>query len=356
MEKISVIVPIYNAEKYLSECIDSILLQSHDNLEIILINDGSTDKCKDICKKYLSNNTTIKFIDKENSGVSDTRNKGIEIATGKYVMFVDADDILTKNACEVLYNEIENKNADFITCNYINITQDGILYEKPIFDTDKYTNCKLTFEDKFTSSVLMTCSASNKIFRMSFLNENNIRFEKGMIAEDSIFSNLCFIKSKNVYYINDILYYYRQRQIDKKSISTNCSLEYFYNISKSYKLIYENFKLNNRLDYYRLFYAKTLTYIMYKFIDATNLNYKEKEEVLNELKWFFDLSKKIKSYPYNETLLLLIEHILNEEIDLVIDYSEKLAKLRLNIDFDTKDKILQMDIINKFNKESILNV
>ncbi len=356
MDKISVIVPIYNADKYLSRCIDSILMQSYKNIEIILVNDGSTDKCKDICEEYINKDDRIVFIDKENSGVSDARNKGIEIATGKYVMFVDADDILTKNACEILYNEIENKNADYITSNYINMTQDGILYDKPILDINKYTNCKLTFENKYVSSILMTCIVANKIFRLSFLNENNIRFEKGMIAEDSIFSNLCFIKSKNVYYINDVIYCYRQRNVDKKSISTDCSLNYFNNISKSYKLIYENFRINNRLDYYKLFYAKTLTYIMYKFIDATNLIYEEKKEVLNELGWFFELSKKLKIYPYNETLLLLLEHILNEEIDLAIDYSVRLAKLRMNIDFDTKDKMLQIDIINKFNKESILNV
>ena len=113
---ISIIVPIYNAEKYLNKCIDSIINQSKKELEIILINDGSTDNSENIIKKY--DDKRIKYFKNKNQGIGKTRNFGIKKATGKYIMFLDSDDYLDKDACKYLFNKIEKENLDIVVCDF----------------------------------------------------------------------------------------------------------------------------------------------------------------------------------------------------------------------------------------------
>ena len=117
-DKISIIVPVYNVEKYLSECLDSIINQSYKNIEIILINDGSTDSSLEICQKYQKNDKRIKLISQANKGLSISRNNGMKIATGKYIMFVDSDDIIHSRMIEVLYKEIKNNKCQMAVCKF----------------------------------------------------------------------------------------------------------------------------------------------------------------------------------------------------------------------------------------------
>ena len=109
MEKVSVIIPIYNAEKFLSLCLESIINQTYKNLEIVLVNDGSLDNSIEICRQYAERDNRIKIIDDKNRGVSYARNKGIEKATGQYILFIDSDDIVKKNYIDILVKKI-NKN------------------------------------------------------------------------------------------------------------------------------------------------------------------------------------------------------------------------------------------------------
>lgn len=114
MQFISIIVPIYNVEKYLPQCLDSIINQTYKNLEIILIDDGSTDNSGKICDKYKLLDNRIIVIHKSNGGLSDARNTGINIATGDYISFVDADDFIDKNMYTILFQKINTTNADII--------------------------------------------------------------------------------------------------------------------------------------------------------------------------------------------------------------------------------------------------
>ena len=114
---VSVIVPIYKVEKYLNKCVDSIINQSYKNLEIILVDDGSPDKCGEICDKYAEKDSRVKVIHKENGGLSDARNAGIDIAKGDYLLFVDSDDWITSNICEVLIKNANDNLSDIIACN-----------------------------------------------------------------------------------------------------------------------------------------------------------------------------------------------------------------------------------------------
>lgn len=117
--KISIIVPIYNVEKYLQKCVDSILCQTYKNLEIILVNDGSPDNCPAICDEYAKKDKRIKVIHKQNGGVSSARNAGLDVATGKYVQFVDSDDWVEPEYSKTMINLIEENNCDLGICGYI---------------------------------------------------------------------------------------------------------------------------------------------------------------------------------------------------------------------------------------------
>ena len=112
--KISIVVPMYNVEKYLPECVDKLLDQTYKNLEIILVDDGSPDNCGKIADDYAKKDERVKVIHKPNGGLSDARNVGMDVATGEYLMFTDSDDFLFPSACEVLVNKIEKENADYV--------------------------------------------------------------------------------------------------------------------------------------------------------------------------------------------------------------------------------------------------
>ncbi|MGN1326481.1 MAG: glycosyltransferase family 2 protein, partial [Clostridia bacterium] len=147
MPKITVIMPVYNVEKYLEEAIDSVIYQTYQNLEIILIDDGSTDNSGNICDEYAKKDSHIKVIHQENKGLSGARNTGLDIATGEYIMFIDSDDIFPKDACEKMLKFMEEKDADYIVGNYTNMSEEGEIWEKPIFDTNKYVEFRLSIED-----------------------------------------------------------------------------------------------------------------------------------------------------------------------------------------------------------------
>ena len=130
---ISVIVPIYNVENYLRKCLDSILEQTFHNLEILLVNDGSTDGSGQICQEYVEKDNRIRYFEKENGGLSDARNYGIEQAQGEYLTFVDSDDWVTETYIEELYSKLQYYNADISICNYFRFQDSNVTFYKHVF-------------------------------------------------------------------------------------------------------------------------------------------------------------------------------------------------------------------------------
>lgn len=336
--KISIVVAVYNVEKYLSECIESIINQTYSNLEIILVDDGSPDNSGNIAEEYAKKDKRIKVIHKENGGLSDARNAGMKAATGDYLMFSDSDDFLIENACELLVNKIEKEQADYVIGNYINCYEDGQLWEKPIFDLEKYKEFKLNIKDYKDSFYIMNSGVWNKIFNMNFIRNLELEFVVGLPAEDAIFTTYCFIKAKKVFYIPQLVYVYRQREAGT-SISMNCTLKYFNGISKAYNIIYKNFKENNQLGFYRFFYAKSMTYMLYKFIDSQLLSEEEKIEALSNMRWFYKLSKELNVPACQSSLELIIDKIINGDYKDVIDICKVIAEVRLFMPQDIKEKM-----------------
>ena len=132
MNDISIIVPIYNAEKYLNRCIDSLVNQTKKELEIILINDGSTDSSEDIINSY--KDSRIKHFSNKNQGIGKTRNFGLKKATGKYIMFCDSDDYLEKDTCEEMFKKIEEDNLDLVICDFFIETDQGKIKKEKLID------------------------------------------------------------------------------------------------------------------------------------------------------------------------------------------------------------------------------
>lgn len=211
MKKISVIVPIYNAEKYLARCLDSILTQADENVELILINDGSKDKSEEIINTYIGRyKAAIKYIKKENSGVANTRNLGLEKATGDYIIFVDSDDYIDKNLFKSLKPYME-KNIDIIKYKAIIETEEeekiGQL-EGPIFDvtTGEEAFSKLCFEDEMVDALWVYA------YKRELFTKNKLKFLKDADHEDFGLIPLAILKAKTFISTDIQGYHYVQSQ------------------------------------------------------------------------------------------------------------------------------------------------
>ena len=191
---LSIIIPIYNAEKYLSECLDSIILSNSSDIEIILINDGSTDSSLSICEKYRRKDNRIKLYSQENSGVSTARNNGIRYSNSKYIMFVDSDDVLCNNWDSILA-EISTKDFYYFTKTF----NDNLLRKQLLTYVIGNNDENICFAGPFS-----------KIFKRDFLIENHINFNSDLInGEDMLFNVACLTKSDNYKIINYSFYKYR---------------------------------------------------------------------------------------------------------------------------------------------------
>lgn len=209
---ISIIVPVYNVEKYLEQCVDSIINQTYKNLEIILVNDGSTDNSGVICDKYKQIDHRIKVMHKENGGQSSARNIGLDIANGKYVGFVDSDDWIESDMYESLYKRLSFYNADIVTCgcileyfNFKNVdVRDREENTVEIFDSNKKEQlCKNFFCHKLYSS-----GPCDKLYRITLFD--NIRFPENKFYEDNYIALEILLKAKVIIASNDKYYHYRQ--------------------------------------------------------------------------------------------------------------------------------------------------
>lgn len=210
---ISVIVPVYNVEKYLKKCVDSILAQTYANLEIILVDDGSPDNCPAICDEYSKKDSRIVVIHKENGGLSDARNAGLEIARGEYIGFVDSDDYIAPEMYEVLLFTAQKNDADIALCNYIRVNED---YEKIESDTigKRATDRKYSREE-FICELMQPYGdyyivAWNKLYKSSIFC--GLCFEVGKQHEDQFIIHYIVDRCNIIASTKRDLYYYVQRK------------------------------------------------------------------------------------------------------------------------------------------------
>ena len=211
---ISIVIPVYNMEKYLRECLESVCNQTFNNIEIIIVNDGSIDNSKIIIEEYLEKDSRIVFIDKENTGLSDSRNIGLKNARGKYILFLDSDDYLNKNCCKTLYNEMEQENIDLLRLNYNIIYKDefikkNISYKKmgkKIFRLNEYIK-------NMNKKNLYNFNVWSYLFKKEIIENNCIKFDKELhIGEDDIFTIEYLNYCQKIKVLDKNLYFYRIRE------------------------------------------------------------------------------------------------------------------------------------------------
>lgn len=217
--KISVIIPVYNVEKYLSQCLDSVLGQDLNDIEVICINDGSKDGSLEILKQYQSKDDRLVVIDKKNEGVSVARNKGLEAAKGKYVAFLDGDDFFEPNCFEKIYQKAESFDVDvFVFGHVVFDSGEKIVWENPYLDG---TEGKLPWEGK-AIYLFMAC-VWGRLYRLDFLKKHKLEFPIGIkIAEDTIFNVLCYLKKPTIAYTTEKFYDYRMNRIDSAMSDFSC--------------------------------------------------------------------------------------------------------------------------------------
>ena len=214
-DKITVIVPVYNVENYLRKCLDSIIAQTYKNIEIIVVNDGSTDASGQICQEYTQIDNRIVYIEKENGGLSEARNVGLDKMTGSYVTFIDSDDWVELDYVEILYKKIIEYQADISVGNYYSYNEDEKTYYFHIYGDSYYEkvydNISI-FENLYESQEMKSfalISACGKLYKAKLFDY--LRFDKGKLGEDGYLNQKMYLYVNKVVYLNQGLYAYRQR-------------------------------------------------------------------------------------------------------------------------------------------------
>lgn len=245
---VSVIIPVYNVEEYLHQCIESVLAQTYPFFEIILVDDGSTDKSGNICDEYILKDNRIYVIHQENRGLSEARNAGVEKATGKYIYFLDSDDWILAETFVKLVKKIDSTNADFVFFD-ANSFEDGNpekeIKQNYLRHKEYMTDCGYNLLKELQENGEYHSAVPLLFIRKSFYDNLNLKFVKGILYEDMVFTYEIFCRGNKVSYINEPFYQRRYRSgsimTAKKSLKNFRSAREVYvlvrNISKELNLI-----------------------------------------------------------------------------------------------------------------------
>lgn len=260
---ISVIVPIYNMEKYLARCLDSIVNQTYKDLEIILVDDGSTDNSRKICDEYAKKDKRIKVIHKSNQGVSAARNDGIDIAGGEYYAFVDSDDYVSSKMFERLYSNAVRYNADISVCDFVSTS--GSEYSGTLSDCVVDMNSDLALKHLYIDADLGFVILCGKLFRKELFD--GIRLPVGIkCAEDNYITYKLLYKAKNVVFEKSKLYMYFQRSDSETKTFDSSSAEDFKAFAEQMKF----WKSENRMDLHRMCFVRCFKRLCLTLDCATN--------------------------------------------------------------------------------------
>lgn len=301
---ISIIIPVYNVEQYLKECLESILQQTYKNLEIIIINDGSTDGSKAIVTPYLKDKR-IKYIEQTNKGLSGARNKGLKNSTGKYVLFVDSDDYIEKNMIKEIIFLMETCNVDLVRFNADSFVEEvnENLNENNYNFSHRLEENKLYEEESLDMNRRTFCS-SVCLYMMTreLINNNQLTFHENIFHEDELFTTQVFLNTKKMMYKN-VSYYHRRYRND--SIMTDISTEKKMLSFNSYIILFnelgEMLKSKTYNQKQKKFIKRQMISI-YSGLKNSQINKKIKKNAL----------KKINSITIKDKLFLFFQKIVTQ--------------------------------------------
>ena len=277
--KVSVIVPVYNVEKYLKDCLNSVINQTLEDIEIICVNDGSTDNSLAILEDYAKKDSRIKIINQKNKGLSGARNTGMKHVQGEYVLFLDSDDWLNENALSELYWSHLDDNLDMLFFQTVDYYEEDGRYELNQFGgmtaiDDSFEGKIFNYKDVASIIFKIPHSAFNKLYSTSFLQRINASFPEGINYEDLAFFYDVFLKAERVSILKKELLFYRIRE---NSISTSGG-EKSFDIFKSLKLVNNSLKnttiiVNKYLQDYLMFIIVNLKFVFVRLKDEYKNDY-----------------------------------------------------------------------------------
>ena len=309
MKLISIIVPVYNAEKTIKKCIDSILAQTYRNFELILINDGSRDSSLNILKEYENTDERIVVISQENSGVSVARNKGIDSAKGDYIIFVDSDDYIRENALEVLKGEIEkNSKLDMVISGFCMIKNNEEKFYSNLLENKNFNNLDFLLNEKLFNFI---STPWGKIYKAKIIKDNNIRFNEALsLGEDTIFVLEYLKYIQEIKFIKENLFFINETQ---GSLSRRNRLDIFENIMIIYDKAKDVLKYRKEYDFNKIvpFYIRNIKICINT---AVAFKWKEKEykELCNKIRNMEDFKnislKNVYLNKYDKIIFTLLKN------------------------------------------------
>lgn len=284
MVKVSVVLPVYNVEPYLRDCMDSIVNQTLEDIEIICVNDGSPDNSLAILNEYAAKDDRISVYDQENGGHAVATNRGIDLATGDYLFLMDSDDILDLRALELTYEKAIEKEVDFVLFKAINYEDENDrYYETEVYSMDKIA--AVVGEDVFDYNDIKELMFEaivtpwSKLFKRDFIMKNNIRFPEGLIFEDNVFFYEALLSAKRIYFLKEFLFI---RRWYPKSSTMNGDLRFLDSISVS-NLTIDVFKEKGEFENYS-------NYLYNKKVDVAFFRFRHIRDEFKET--FFQAMKK----------------------------------------------------------------
>lgn len=281
---VSVIIPVYNVEKYLNKCVDSIINQTYSNLEIILIDDGSPDNCGKICDEYAKIDFRIKVVHKKNGGLSEARNVGLNMCKGDYIFFIDSDDYAEQNAIEVLLSYCKNQDPLIVVAetNFVNENGDVLKNGKGQYEFGNFV--EFSPNQAAFEFAILDWGIWNKLFSRSIFEE--VRFPVGKIHEDEAIMFQLINNCSKVIYINQHLYNYLKRKSSITSSDYNTKKMDWFEVWK------------NNVDYVKINFSKAYDRALFKMLVTAiyNLDNLLKENInvdqINHIVSYFRIKKK----------------------------------------------------------------
>lgn len=281
--QISIIIPVYNVEKYLDRCMESVVSQTLKNIEIILVDDGSPDNCPRLCDEWGRKDSRIKVIHKKNEGLGLARNTGMQYATGEYLAFIDSDDYVDLRMYEILYEKATTLNADIVYCGHKYGLKDGTFEDRNDFSQETIFDDKAKIEEHSMNyfypinSRQMMMSVWHSIYKRDII-KTPFYSEREVVSEDLHFQLSAILNSRKIVYIPDSLYYYCY---NGESLSNTFKISKFYGFQQLMKLLLGLYPGKERYVY--MFYFNSTTSIIRQMLGIKELIGKEKRKNLKEI-------------------------------------------------------------------------
>lgn len=313
MVKVSVIIPVYNVENYLEYCLDSIINQTLEDIEIICVNDGSTDNSLEILEKYAQNDDRFKVISQKNMGHAVATNNGINLASGKYLFFMDSDDVLDLSALEKTYLAAEEKDVDFVIFKAINYDDEKNEY----YETDNYSmgavvdkvgETVFNYDDLKELSFNMAVTPWTKLYNKDFIMNNKIRFPEGLIFEDNIVFWESLFNAERIYFLDEFLFTRRWYN----SSSTRAGDKRFIDSIIINSMIIDLFKEYDKFD------DKSRSILYNRKISLSYIRFKKVKEEFKAI-YFDELQKNFVDWLEEERLYDFLQTILHPKNKYILD-------------------------------------